>query len=31
MYVLKGTGRFLLDGTERELLGERAQAFPALG
>jgi hypothetical protein len=30
-YVLKGTGRLLLDEAERELLGERAGAFPALG
>jgi hypothetical protein len=30
-YVLKGTGRFPLDETERELLGERAKAFPAFG
>ena len=30
-YLLKGTGRFLLDEAERELLGGRATAFPALG
>jgi uncharacterized protein (TIGR03083 family) len=30
-YVLKGTGRLLLDEAERELLGARAGAFPALG
>ena len=30
-YVLKATGRFGLDGAERDLLGERAKAFPALG
>jgi hypothetical protein len=30
-YLLKGTGRFLLDEAERELLGARAKAFPALG
>jgi hypothetical protein len=30
-YVLKGTGRLGLDEAEREFLGERAEAFPALG
>jgi uncharacterized protein (TIGR03083 family) len=30
-YVLKGTGRLGLDEAERDLLGERADRFPALG
>lgn len=30
-YVLKGTGRLPLDEAERELLGERAERFPAFG
>ena len=30
-YVLKGTGRLGLDESERDLLGERAGRFPALG
>ena len=30
-YVLKGAGGLLPDEAERELLGERAGQFPALG
>jgi Mycothiol maleylpyruvate isomerase N-terminal domain len=30
-YILKGTGRLLLDDAERALLGDRAGAFPAFG
>ena len=30
-YLLKGAGRLPLDDAEREFLGERAAAFPALG
>jgi hypothetical protein len=30
-YALKGAGRLALDDAERELLGERAARFPALG
>lgn len=30
-YVLKGTGRLGLDEAERDFLGARAEAFPALG
>ena len=30
-YVLKGSGRMELDDADRELLGERAAAFPAFG
>jgi uncharacterized protein (TIGR03083 family) len=30
-YVLKGTGRVPLDDEDREVLGERAAAFPAFG
>jgi Mycothiol maleylpyruvate isomerase N-terminal domain len=30
-YVLKGTGRVPLDAADREFLGDRAAAFPALG
>lgn len=30
-YVLKATGRVLLDDSDREFLGERAMAFPAFG
>jgi uncharacterized protein (TIGR03083 family) len=30
-YLLKGTGRLPLNDAEREFLGERAAAFPALG
>ncbi|HEX9042290.1 MAG TPA: hypothetical protein VF838_14885 [Trebonia sp.] len=30
-YLLKGASRLPLDDAEREFLGERAAAFPALG